>query len=75
MHNDKLPKMIRQHTFLLSNNASLACVALIAWYAFLFFNKFSGTSLITLFTLKGAMSKTAEGTFELQELNLDTTSA
>lgn len=39
------------HTFLLSSKASLACVALMAWYAFLFFRRYSGTNLITLFDL------------------------
>lgn len=39
-------------TFLFSSNASLAWVALIAWYAFLFLRRFSGTNLIIFFVLK-----------------------
>lgn len=39
-------------TFLFSCRASLAWVALIAWYAFLFFRRFSGTNLIIFLVLK-----------------------
>ncbi len=38
-------------TFLFCCNASLAWVALIAWYALRFFRRFSGTSLITFSVL------------------------
>lgn len=39
-------------TFLFSSKACLAWVALMAWYAFLFLRRFSGTNLMTLFVLK-----------------------
>lgn len=39
-------------TFLLSSKASLAWVALIAWYDFLFFSKYSGTNCINFLDLK-----------------------